>query len=230
MISEDPVERWEQLEDYLRGRMEDGQSRQLEERMKTDTKLTDELVSVRRAQALLTEALAEQQMRATLRQIRVETSVNTRSASWMPVKWNQVVLWAAAACVLLMSYLSIVPVKLPDAGYDVMALRRIDTTQLSGQQRIAFENFFEGQARMVEGDYVQAAHHFENVLTVEDLRPYFKEAAEWHLAVSYLQSHQFNRASQLYRRLRYCNQCAYEVGWLNRRKMEWKLFIAGLWL
>ncbi|GAB4025640.1 hypothetical protein [Spirosoma koreense] len=227
MISEDPVERWEQLEDYLTGRMEQEESRRLEERMKTDKQLADELVSVRRAQTLLNEALAEQQMRNTLQQIRREQAtepVFTRHR----IGWNRVAVGVAAACLLIIGYLSMASISLPNAGYDVMALRHIDTTQLPAPQRMAFENFFEGQARMVEGDYVQAARHFENVLAVDDLRPYFREAAEWHLAVSYLRSRQINRASQLYRRLQQCDQCAYEVGWLNRRKMEWKLFMANV--
>lgn len=228
MISEDPVERWEQLEHYLTGRMEKEEGRQLRERMKTDKQLTDELESVRRAQAILSGAFIEQQMRDTLRQIRAEQSpepVVVRNRG----PWRRVAGWVAAACLLLVGYWSVSPVSLPNAGYDVLALRNIDTTQLPPTQRVAFGNFFEGQARMLEGDYVQAAHHFENVLAVDDLRPYFREAAEWHLAVSYLKSRQISRASQLYQRLRGCDACAYEVGWLTRKKMEWQLLVAG-WL
>lgn len=227
MIAEDPVERWEQLENYLAGRLEDEEDRQLQDQMKTDPKLASELESVRRAQTILKEAFIEQQMRTTLRQIRLEQTAPPRLIRHR-IWWQRAPVWAATACLFIISYLTLAPVSLPSAGYDVMALRHVDTTQLPPQQRVAFENFFEGQARMVEGDYVQAAHHFENVLTVDDIRPYFREAAEWHLAVSYLQSRQINRASQLYRRLQQCPKCVYEVGWLNRRKMEWKLFINKL--
>ena len=227
MISEDPMERWEQLEDYLMGRMEESQSRQLEERMKTDKQLTDDLNSVRRAQSMLNDAFVEQQMRDTLQQFRAKQY--TQPAVWYNrLSWNRVAVWTAAACLLLLGYLSLSPIALPDAGYDIRALRGIDTTQLPPHQRAAFANFFEGQVRMVEGDYVLAAHHFKNVLLVDDLRPYFREAAEWHLAVSYLRSRQINRASQLYNRLKNCEQCTYKVGWLERRKMEWQLLIADL--
>ena len=227
MISDDPVDRWEQLEDYAAGRMEQEQGRLLAERMKTDSQLAEEFESVRRAQTLLNHAFAEQQMRDTLRQIRAEQ--RSAPAVWHnPLGWNRTAVWIAAASLLLIGYLSFSPVSLPNAGYDVRALRRIDTTQLPPQQRVAFANFFEGQARMVEGDYVQAAHHFEEVLTVDDLRPYFREAAEWHLTVSYLRSRQTNRANLLYKRLRQCEACTYDIGWLERRKLEWQLLIASL--
>ncbi|GAB3504464.1 hypothetical protein GCM10027341_34800 [Spirosoma knui] len=223
------MERWEQLEDYLMGRMEESRSRQLEERMKIDRQLTDDFDEVRRAHSMLNDAFVEQQMRDTLQQLRTEQ--HRQPTVWYNhLKWNQVAVWTAAACLLLVGYLSLSPITLPDAGYDVRALRGVDTTQLPPQQRAAFANFFEGQVRMVEGDYVLAAHHFENVLLVDDLRPYFREAAEWHLAVSYLRSRQINRASQLYKRLKECEPCAYKVGWLERRKMEWQLLIADLTL
>ncbi len=227
MISEDPVERWDQLEDYLAGRMDKEQVRRLVERMETDKALAEELESVRRAQALLREAFVEQQMRDTIRQIRTEQ--RPEPVVWRNrIGWNRVAAGVAAACLLLVGYLSLAPIALPNAGYDVRALRGIDTTQLPPQQRVAFANFFDGQARMVEGDYVQAAYHFETVLTVDDLRPYFKEAAEWHLAVSYLRSHQISRASRLYKQLRQCESCTYEVGWVERRKLEWQLWIGNL--
>lgn len=227
MISEDPMERWEQLEDYLMGRMEESQSRQLEEQMKTDRQLTGDFDEVRRAHSMLKDAFVEQQMRDTLQRLRIEERL--QPTMWYnSVNWRRIAVWTAVACLLLVGYLSLSPIMLPEAGYDVRALRGIDTTQLPPQQRTAFANFFEGQVRMVEGDYVLAAHHFENVLLVDDLRPYFREAAEWHLAVSYLRSRQLNRASQLYKRLKECEPCNYKVGWLERRKMEWQLLIADL--
>lgn len=228
MIANDPAERWEQLESYLSGKAPAELKNAIDQQMKKDKHLADELESVRRASHLLNQAFIEQKMRQTLQQLRAEQLPHPTLPTRPPggFRW---VAYAAAICLLLLGYLTFAPIALPQAGYDVMALRNIDTTQLSPVQRAAFDHFFEGQARMVEGNYVQAAHHFENVLTTDDLRPYFREAAEWHLAVSYLKSRQLGKATQLYRRLQQCESCVYEVGWLNRRKMEWQLFITN-WL
>ena len=229
MLSNDPIERWELFEDLLTGRLTDEQRRQVLEKMETDQKVADEIKLVRRAHQLLNEAFIEQQMRDVLRQIRAVNSPTPVFRVFPIRNWNRILAGVAAVTFMVFSYLTYSPIRLPDADNNVMVLRTMDTTLLTGEQRIAFENFFEGQARIVEGDYVRAAHHFETVLNVEDLRPYFKEATEWHLEVSYLRSRQINRANQMYERVQRCKDCTYEVSWLNRLKMSWQLFIAG-WL
>ncbi|MGV3560267.1 hypothetical protein [Larkinella arboricola] len=223
MLLDDPIERWEQLECYLAGRMNNDQSQLVQELIKTDRLWADEFEAVRFAQRILHEAFIEQRMRYTLQKIMQE---KRQPAPQYPVwRWARI---GIVISILLVCYLSVAPIALPDAGYNVMTLRNVDTTTLSPQQQKAFANFFEGQARMVEGDYVQAALHFENVLTVEDLRPYFREAAEWHLVVSYLRSTQIDRAQRLYQRLQECDPCVYDVGWLNHLKLKWQLLLADL--
>lgn len=225
MLLNDPMERWEQLECYLTGRMRKDQHQRLQEHLATDPGLVEELETVRHVQKMLHEAFTEQRMRSTLQKIR-EEQVAIPTVIRVRPTWHRI-RPAIAACLLISIYLAFAPITLPDAGTNVMTLRNVDATALSAEQRRAFENFFEGQARMTEGDYVQAAQRFENVLRVEDLRPYFKEAAEWHLALSYLKSRQYNRAHRLYQRLRECDSCTYEVGWLNHLKMKWQLLIAS---
>ncbi len=218
---DDAVERWEEIERYLDGTLSERERHQFEHMMKTQADLEKEVAVVKRLRTSITAYTTEQRMLDTLAQLQRREQPEARPARGRRRQWYAVGL--AAACLAGLLYFSFVPVSLPGAGYDIEVIRSADDAALSPAQRRTFEQFFAGQARMAEGQYVQAVDHFRQVLQQSDLRPYFREAAEWHLAVAYLRSNQPRQAGKLYAALERCNACEYRVDWLNRSKMKWQI-------
>lgn len=215
---DDAVERWEEIEKYLDGTLSERERHQFEHMMKTQADLEKEVAVVKRLRTSITAYTTEQRMLDTLAQLQRQDQSEARPARR---RWYAGGL--AAACLAGLLYFSFVPVSLPDAGYDIQVIRSADDATLSPVQRRTFEQFFAGQARMAEGQYVQAVDHFGQVLQQPDLRPYFREAAQWHLAVAYLRSNQPRQANKLYTALERCDACEYRVNWLNRSKMKWQI-------
>ncbi len=222
MTPEQEMESWEAFERYRTGKMTGPEKDAFEQEMRQNPERRRELENNRKTQQVMEHYFIEQRMRETLQQLQ-QREEETRQRRWAS-RYRRLGIYGgslAAACLLL--YLTFAPVSLPDAGYDVTVTRSADSAQLSLAQRRAFGHFFEGQAHMAEGQYVRAVYNFEQVLQSEDLRPYFREAAQWHLAVSYLRSGQPYKAGKLYASLNDCEACEYRVNWLNRLKMRWQI-------
>ncbi len=217
---DDAVERWEEIEKYLDGTLSERDQHQFEQMMKQQADLNREVEVARRLRTAITAYSTEQRMLNTLNRLQGREARAGRAPRRLR-GWYATGL--AAACLAGLLYFSFVPVSLPDAGYDITVIRNADAPALTPAQRRTFEQFFAGQARMAEGQYVQAAGHFRQVLQNQDLRPYFREAAQWHLAVAYLRSNQPRRAQTLYASLAQCDACEYRVDWLNRTKLKWQI-------
>ncbi len=122
----------------------------------------------------------------------------------------------------MVGYFSFAPVKLPGAENDFNATRSPGNT-VPDKQRIAFQRFFDGQAHLAEGLNLLAVQDSEQVLRATDIRPYFREAAQWHLAVAYLKSGQPRRAAHVLNALTDCIDCEYPVSTLDRWKLRWQI-------
>lgn len=137
---------------------------------------------------------------------------------------KNVLKYSSAACLVVflgMSFLlSSLPV-FPDSENDFTVVRSADESVMRADRRLVFDRFFSGQAHIAEGEYALAVANFEKVLEEEDLRSYFREAAEWHLLVAYLKSGRLNNADELYTKFANCSDCEYEVSKLNR----WKIWL-----
>jgi anti-sigma factor RsiW len=216
----DEINRWEEIEKYLNGQMTGEEKRRYDRLLAQDAGWRREVDAARRLRAAIGAYSVEQRMLDTLQRLQREEAPG-RPARSRRLRWYFTGL--AAACLAGLLYFTFVPVSLPEAGYDITVIRSAEPASLPTEQRLAFEQFFVGQAHMAEGQYVQAAGNFEHVLQTPDLRPYFREAAQWHLAVSYLRSGQPRKAGRLYRLLDNCDTCEYRVNWLTHAKMRWQL-------
>lgn len=137
---------------------------------------------------------------------------------------RNILKYSSAACLVvflgIFFLLNSLPV-FPDSENDFTVVRGADESVMRSDRRMVFDSFFSGQAHIAEGEYALAATNFEQVLQEEDLRPYFREAAEWHLLVAYLKSGKLNKANELYSKFASCTDCEYEVSSINR----WKIWL-----
>lgn len=138
-----------------------------------------------------------------------------------PVWWRRAAAIAAAAGGLWMGYLSFSPISPHETSTHITR---------GGQQPSSFcyTNYYAGKAYLNSRQPDKAIPCLEQVVNCE-IRPYFKDASKWFLAVACLQSGQTERAEQLYGEIKQSAEFEYPIGTLDRWKMDWQLRVARMW-
>ena len=213
------LEEQEWIERYVLGKMAPDERLYFENEAHNDPKLRQEMKEFEHTQQLIEEALLEESALSTLRRLQASETKKGRIIPFF--RYFSV---AAAVAALFVAYLSISMPDFPDSENDFTVVRSTNATSMPPEQKKVFDEFFEGQAHIVEGQYVMAVRNFERVLESDDLRPYFREAAQWHLIVAYLKSGDLSRAQQLYKRFDNCVDCEYQVSPVNRWKIWWQIY------
>lgn len=215
------IEEQEWIERYLRNQMTAIERTHFEAELQKDANLMIDMEQQKDAYAMMQRAFLEMQVVNTVKQLQARQRRRTKI-----IVASRYLAGLAAACITLFIYFSLSPAQFTTAENDFTVVRGANTTTMSPQQKIVFEQFFEGQAHIAEGQYLLAVRNFETVLQSEDIRPYFREAAQWHLIVAYLKSGDFARADHLYQRFVHCTDCEYEVGFINRLKIKCQIWWA----
>jgi tetratricopeptide (TPR) repeat protein len=213
-------EEFELIEAYLMGNLNQETLTLFEDRLKNETEFTEKVEKVKKSYDLVMQAALETSIVNTISELQRNRRKNTKN---YPVILKKLIAWSAAASIVFISYLSLTSIDFPDTEYDFNVMRGVDSTQMNDEQRVAFNSFFEGQAHLVEGRYVLATKDFEKSLGVDSIRPYFKEAAEWHLALAYVKSNQPAKAQKIYERLSDCIDCEYPVSRIDKWKLWWQI-------
>jgi len=216
-------EEFEWIEQYLRGQMTEVERVFFENECHDDPNLKQEMENIKWSQRQLQDVFLQQRVQNNIRHLQ--------AADRRKIKVIQLVKYAgylAAACVAFIIFLSFSPADFPDSENDFNVVRSANETSMSPQQRKIFNEFFEGQAYMAEGAYALSIPHLEKVLQYNDLRPYFKEATQWHLAVAYLKSGDIARAEQLYKQFNHCLDCEYKVSQIDRWRIWWQIKTAKI--
>lgn len=211
-----PEDITEWIDRYLSNEMSDPEQKHFEAAILEDYVLASQLDEQISARNLLTKIFREEHLRAEIRGFQLQE----RKQTLLRKVWR----YTAAACVLIVTgsffLLTSLPV-FPDSENDFTVIRGTDESIMRPDRKIVFDRFFAGQAHIAEGQYGLAVKNFEMVLEENDLRPYFREAAEWHLVVAYLKSGELSQAAELYDRFSNCSDCEYEVSRVNR----WKIWL-----
>jgi len=209
-----PGEITEWVDRYISGTMNKIEREHFEAALLDDYYLATQLEEQIQARELLDQLFLEERLRDQIR----EMQKNDRRKQVV----QRVSRYAAAAIVLFVCTLSILinsnPV-FPDSENDFTVIRGADETVILPDRKMVFDHFFAGQAHLAEGEYSLAVKNFEQVLKEEDIRPYFKEAAQWHLVLAYLKNGNLEKADSVYTQFKNCDECVYQVSDLNRFKI-----------
>jgi len=217
------LEEHEWIEQYVKGKMTSEEKSDFENEVRDDTELALEVKHFQRTHLLIEEAFLEEGALATIRSLQASDRKKEKT-----VHIFRYFSIAASISILFIAYLSLSMPEFPDSENDFTVVRSTNATSMSANQRAVFDQFFEGQAHIVEGQYVMAVRNFEKVLESDDLRPYFREAAQWHLIVAYMKSGDLSRAQKLYKNFDNCTDCEYQVSRVNRWKIWWQINLQKL--
>ncbi|MGV3603018.1 MAG: hypothetical protein ACO1N1_17510 [Dyadobacter fermentans] len=218
MIPADDPGRWEWIENYIDGKLTLPERQEMEAELATNPAFREEVEYVKRAWKLVRDARTGIVVRETLVSLRREK----RTMPLSRPRWRVLIPGGVvAASVMFLVFLMISPVRLPKSEYDSSVLRSLDPIELDGTERKVYEAFFGGQARLAEGKYSQAVALFKGVTAARGLRPYFTEAAEWHLCVALFHAGRYNEAGKLLEKVNSREKPAYGV----QRWERWKMWV-----
>lgn len=207
------------IERYLQNQMNADERMHIEQEMQADSMLKQEVDLLKRTYHIMDEAFLEQHTITTLKRLQTQTRLRTRRIRLM----KRSLLGVTALAAMFVLYLSVTPVSFPDSENDINVTRSLSDDSTAIKQKQVFEQFFEGQTHLAEGQYALAVKNFEQVVNVTTIRPYFREAAQWHLAVAYLKSGQPAKAERIYEQFVHCIDCEYHINQIDRWKFWWQI-------
>ncbi len=210
------------IESYLHGHLPAEERAVVEAEMEADPALQNEVLLLKRTHELMQEAFLEQRAIATVK--RLQATNRPRSKGIRRIRLvSRSLAGIAVIGLVLIAYLSLVPVSFPDSENDINVTRSLADDSSAVMQQRVFGEFFEGQTHLTEGQYALAVKNFEQVVRNPDIRPYFREAAQWHLTVAYLKSGQPAKAQRMYDQFKHCIDCEYAIGSVDRWKIWWQI-------
>ncbi|MCP9767096.1 hypothetical protein EGI22_04185 [Lacihabitans sp. LS3-19] len=210
-------EEFEWIENFLLDRLSLEERSKVLEKIKIDPDFKTSVENYSKTHIFIKDMKLEEILKNKL----VELQNKDRSQFVLKRRLKYFVSVASIAAIIFIVFLSGTEVVFPDTENDFNITRGIDTSAYTIEQKYAFSTFFDGQAHLAEGQYLLASQDFEKSLLVTNTRPYFREAAQWHLAVAYLKSEQVQKAEKIYTQLSDCDDCEYPVSKISK----WKLWV-----
>ena len=215
------LEEYEWIERYLTDQMPADEQTELETEMQTDPIFKQEVELLQRTHELMEEAFLEQRAVDTVKLLQRQSRQKMQRIRLV----RRSLMGVVSLGFLLILYLSVSPVVFPNSENDINVTRNLagDSSTAATTPNRVFNQFFDGQARLSEGQYALAVKNFRQVLTASDIRPYFREAAQWHLAFAYLKSGEPDKAERMYNQFRECIDCEYPIETVDRWKIWWQI-------
>lgn len=215
----DKIEEQEWIENFIDKKLSVPESQLFEEELLRDKDFAKEVEKMKALRKTLQDYFVEETMKNKIHELNYR-GVNKKQVWLNPFR---VVATTIAALIIIVLYLTFSPIVLSDSESDLTVTRGVETIQIDSLQKKSFDYFFDGQSKMVEGQYFEASKKFELVLVNTQLRPYFREATQWHLLIAYMKSKQVEKASNYYSQLKNCELCEYEISTFNRWKIWWQI-------
>ncbi len=229
MNNQENFHRLELIEKYCNNTLSPSEILEFEELYKNDSTLAEEVEEYKKIVDLLRMSSVEKTILSTLERLENED----RALESSPIKSYKaaffLLITTLAACVIFVLYASLSAVQLPGFENDLTLVRGIEKSVLNADEEKIYENFREGQYCLTFGKYPEAVKHLKDILDSQStIRPYYKEAAEWHLIVAYLKNNQVKESKMLYEQVNDCKECVYPISSLNKIKLWWQIFWANL--
>ncbi len=223
----DDYQRLETIEMYFNGGLSKADMEAFEYALENDTNFAKEVAEYQKITKMLKDVSIEKSILATLEKLEEEEPVIIHSKPKTTfINFRSVMTSLVAACLAFVLYSSFSAIQLPGSENDLTIVRDVDESVLSPTEKRVFDNFYAGQSYLTDGRFTKAAQSFQIVLKSNNLRPYFKQATQWHLVLAYLKSGQIKEADRLYDELSSCDDCVYPIGKVNKAKLWWQILWA----
>lgn len=176
---------------------------------------------------------ADRALKALSLEHTVQRAVRRELAHGPQRRWRLAQLTGALlVCGLLfIGYLSFSRVDMTDYQNDITLTQRYrdsspdagNETALTPSQRTFYRDFFDAQAFLTNGQPELAIKNLEKLARNDSLRPYFRQAVQWHLLNAYLLSKQPDNAETTLRLLDQATTTLYPIDRTDRWKVWWQI-------
>ncbi|RYC66876.1 MULTISPECIES: hypothetical protein [Spirosoma] len=221
------LEQWEWMEAYHRGTLSADERLIFEQELKRDPDFSRECAQLLAAD----KALRELALAKTVRNaVRAELAAPPKPIQRLRLGRGRLASVLVACVLLVISYLTFSQVDLESYRQDVTLTQRYRESEddvagpdLTPQQRTFYREFFDAQAYLANGQPQLAIGNLEKLARVDSLRPYFKQAVQWHLLNAYLLNRQPDNADATFQLLDQSGQSVYPISTSDRWKVWWQI-------
>ncbi|MGV3560276.1 MAG: hypothetical protein ACO1O2_19100 [Larkinella arboricola] len=223
MIPDDEMDELDRIERYLSNQLNPQEQIQFEQQLHQNAELRTNVEHLRQVKERLRTAHIEQRARTTLQQLYRE---NRKRKTRLSYFW-----WmggsALAACFAGLLYLLFVPVRFSGPEEDLLQFRNERSVSgISADTSTVYNRLLSGQLAFQRRDYQQTITDLNVVEKTPNLRPYYREAAQWYLTAAYLYTNQPQLAEPYYHKLQQLDQPVYPVSLIERYslyvKLQWR--------
>lgn len=220
----------QQIEDYLNNRLGETEKADFEARMAADADLREEVVKLQllrqiakrnatreKIKAIQAEKLAEWKAEIADNQEVIEEETKPKFKIW-----RNIGTFVAAASVALVMYLNFSSFTMPDAA---TLSERGNSAELDAVQKLNFENYLTAQKALKTGDNKTAIEYFEKVRNSTEIRPYYRDASMWFLAVANVDKNP-KKAEDLMQDILSKKDFKYEVSTLDKARIWVKIQVS----
>ena len=142
-----------------------------------------------------------------------------------PLWWKRTAGIAAAAGGICLGYLSFAPITPFDGANHIMRGGKKATQERPSS--FCYDTYYKGLEYLSNEQPDKAISRFEEVVSCE-VRPYFRDASKWFLAVACLEAGQTDRAKALVNEIRHTPVFQYPVKTIDFWKMEMQIRLAQI--
>lgn len=220
------LKEWEWIEAYYRHELAPSERLLVEQEMVQDADFRQTVEQLSMADNALRTLGLEQTVRRAIGQ---ELVMGKPQKRW---RIGQLASLLVGLLLLGTGYLTFSRVDLQNYRNDVALTQRYrdlgddqPKTDLTPEQRTFYRDFFDAQAYMANGQPELSIANLEKLARADSLRPFFRQAIQWHLANAYLLSNQPTNAEATLKLLDQGGELIYPINRVDR----WKFWCQIRW-
>ncbi|RCR66387.1 hypothetical protein [Larkinella punicea] len=220
----DQVQQWEWIEAYYQNKLPAAERLVFEQELARDADFRETALRLQTADEALRILSLEHTVRKT---VRHELAHRQPLRRW---RLGRVVVSGMVLIGLGLAYLTFDRVDLQSYRDDVTLTQRyrasgddLQETDLTPRQRAFYRDFFDAQAFLANGQPEMAIPSLETLSRADSLRPYFRQAVQWHLLNAYLLNNQPDNADATFQLLDQSGEPVYPINRTDRWKVWWQI-------
>lgn len=220
----DQLQQWEWIEAYYQDRLPISERLVFEQELANDSEFRQTALQLQTADQALRTLRSESIVRKAVQHELAQKQTQHQ------LRWKRVAMSGLILIGLGVTYLTFDRVELKTYRDDVKLTQRYrefgnesQDSALIPRQRAFYRDFFDAQAFLANGQPEMAITKLEKLAQVDSLRPYFRQAAQWHLVNAYLLNNQPDNADATLQLLDQSGKLGYSINKIDRWKVSWQI-------
>jgi hypothetical protein len=212
----------DQIQQYLSQQMSEEERADFTQKIEGDSLLKDDVEKL----SLLKNIAERQRLRDEIKSIHHQKMAEWNdSVEVLPIKklnfWKISGGFAVAASVAMTCFLTF-----SDVNYEPIS-SETERGNIENQD-LVLKKFDETIKELENGDVKNSVllyEDFKKIKAEENLRPYYKDAADWYSVVALVKSEEYQKADELLKNIESKTDYKFGISTVDKWKMKWKILI-----